>query len=93
MVRKKRTTSDTLDEALAIMTKEIAKMKKLQAKNKKAVMDDKEARVLTSFVDSLLKTRKDEREIAKNEALQELTDTELNELASKALDYLGKGND
>lgn len=82
-VSKAPEVSDIINNALNIIGSELAAYSN---KAKKGIMLDlKEARIVSSYMDSLVKMSKEARESQKPEQLEHLSDEQLIEIAKKAL--------
>lgn len=72
-----------MSDALTIIGNEIARYKAKTARG--ITLDLKEARVVSQYMDSLVKLSKEDRERARSEDLTNLSDEELKALASEVL--------
>lgn len=89
VVDRVHTVDNMLNRALGIIDEQLTK---LGLMSRSAIFDDKEARVLQGYVKSLVELSKEEREREKSnkdaEALQNMSDAELLELAKTKLTEL-----
>lgn len=88
-IDKVHTTAGMLERALGIIDDQLIK---ISLKSKAAILDDKESRVLTGYVDALVKLSKEEREREKDdktaETLKSMSNEELLQLAEQSLKTL-----
>ncbi len=79
-------THKTLEEALAIVHEDIEKIKKLSEGEE--TLDRTEANKLTDYIKALIAVHKEEREQVKAENLLAKSDSDLEDLAKQALEFL-----
>ena len=82
---------NTLDDALNILNVDLKKIKELASSE--APLDRTEATKLTEYIRVLITASKNEREVAKLNNLETISDEELEELTEKALRNLGAKNE
>lgn len=83
--------ADTLNDALNILNVDLKKIKELASSE--APLDRTEATKLTEYIRVLITASKNEREVAKLNNLETISDEELEELTEKALRNLGAKNE
>lgn len=76
-----------IQQVSEIIEKEIDKIRKLSEESEEP-LERANATILNDYLKSLVMARKDEREIAKSEALAQMQDSELEKLAAEALKFL-----